>query len=176
MRCASLHRRLTRLHAAATHSNVNLNHGPHRTFRRQSRGKSIDVIGVVDDYDGVGDLPQRREPAQLENANERIRDQQIVHPGCRHDLGLAELRAGQADRAGGHHLARDVGALVALGVRTPGEALLGAVGAHLSHIALEYIEVKQQAGGVDLVASRSGRGLVKVCHAVDRPGACPAFL
>ena len=84
---------------------------------------------------------ERRKPLGLGGADEREREQDVADPGGLHHLGLAELLAGDPDRAGAELHVRDRGQLVRLDVRPEGETVLVAVALHPRDVALDGVQV-----------------------------------
>src|SRR5881296_931715 len=144
---------LSRLHAGAPVADVDVDHHVegHAVLDGRARER-VHVLGVVDDDHRVRRLGhQAREPADRARRHHLRGDQEAMDAEARHHLGLAELRARDAEGAGGDLPARDLGTAMGLGVR----AQLLAGGAHvLRHalqIPLEAIHVEQQRGRRDLV-------------------------
>src|SRR5438128_1093314 len=144
---------LSRLHAGAPVADVDVDHHVegHAVLDGRARER-VHVLGVVDDDHRVRRLGhQAREPADRARRHHLRGDQEAMDAEARHHLGLAELRARDAEGAGGDLPARDLGTAMGLGVR----AQLLAGGAHvLGHalqIPLEAIHVEQQRGRRDLV-------------------------
>src|SRR5213594_4204684 len=73
-----------------------------------------------------------------------------------HHLGLAQLGAGDTQRAGLDLALRDLRALVGLGVRADRFAGAAHVRRHPLEVALEAIEIEQQRGGWNLVSGHGG--------------------
>ena len=88
--------------------------------------------------------------AALAGAEDRIADEDVADAGRGHHLGLAELLAGDADRAAGELLVRERGELVRLDVRPERDAERVAVGLHAVDVALDRVEVDDQRGRVDV--------------------------
>ena len=89
-------------------------------------------------------LEQLPESLQLPFTNEGERDQEVVEPGVGHDLGLPELRDGDAGRSGVHLHPGDLGGLVGLRVRPEPDARRSGDRSHLGDVALERVEVDHQ--------------------------------
>jgi hypothetical protein len=117
-----------------------------------------DVVGVIDHDHRVGRLAgQAREPADGARRHDLGGDEQSAHAGARHHLGLAQLGARHAERAGRHLAFRDLRTAVGLGVRAqvlPGRAH---VRRHACEVALEAVQVEEQRGGRDLVTVHGTR-------------------
>src|SRR3989442_2992820 len=144
---------LARLHAGAPVAGVDVDHHVegHAVFDGRARER-VHVLGVVDADHRVRRLGhQAHEPADRARRHHLRGDQEAMDAEARHHLGLAELRARDAEGAGADLPARDLGTAMGLGVR----AQLLAGGAHvLGHalqVPLEAIHVEQQRGRRDLV-------------------------
>src|SRR5256884_1303134 len=145
---------LPRLHAGAPVADVDIDHHVegHAVLDGRAR-KRVHVLGVVDDDHRVGRLGhQAHEAADRARRHHLRRDEQAADAEARHHLRLAELRARDADRAGGDLLVRDLGAAMRLGVRPELLAGRAHVLGHALEIALEAIHVEQERGRRNLVA------------------------
>src|SRR5207302_6394722 len=112
-----------------------------------------DVRGVVDDEQGVGGRrDQARESPDRRGRDDLGRDEEPADARARHHLGLAELGAGDAERAAAHLAPGDLGA--AMRLRVGPEILAGRarVRGHPAEVALEAVEVEEQRGRWDIVA------------------------
>ena len=94
---------------------------------------------------------KRRESKRLGGAEQRIGDQDIVQAGIRHDLGFAELLAGDAAGAEFHLPAREGWHLVGLDVRTQAQAVAIAIRLHLREVMLHAIEIDDGNGGIQIL-------------------------
>src|SRR5262249_4949303 len=115
-----LDRRLRRARSATVHSGVDLDDRAEPRVR--ARGRRVergDLFGGVDRDDRFGQRARELDqPRELRRADELVRDQHArAHAAGGERLGLAELRAGDADRAGGELQLRDLYALRRLPVR-----------------------------------------------------------
>lgn len=67
------------------------------------------LIGVIERHDEVGAFGEFGEAGSLDGADDLIGDEDVTNAGSGHDLGLAELGAGDADGAGVDEAAGDFG-------------------------------------------------------------------
>src|SRR5438094_101516 len=164
-----------RLQSTVHHRAIGRRHAHHRRGHRQRHlefrhgvaGAAADAA-IVEVHHAVGAALQLGEPAQLDvdvvrarraagddlhrqpvGFEARARVHQRRHRRARR---LAELRARDADRAGGDLLVRDLGAAMGLGVRPELLAGRAHVLGHALEIALEAIHVEQERGRRNLVA------------------------
>src|SRR6185437_9374638 len=91
-------------------------------------------------------------------AQKIVRDQDVVDPGVCHDLGLAELLAGDALRASGDLQLCEQRALVGLDMRPVGDA--GCVTGRLDtgDVALDPVHVDDGAGRAVFLCDLGGEG------------------
>ncbi len=103
-----------------------------------------------------------REARHLLLADQIVADQDVVDPGFRHHLGLADLLAGDALGAGRDLHLRQQRALVGLDMRPVGDA--GGVAGHLDagDVALDAVHVDDSAGRAVFAGDLGGEGR---CHA-----------
>ena len=87
---------------------------------------------------------QRGEPLGLRLADEREREQDVLEARVGHDLGLAELLAGDPDRSGLELEPGELGQLVGLDVRPQRDPVLVAVRLHPGDVPLDRVEVGGQ--------------------------------
>lgn len=86
-----------------------------------------------------------------------VRDQNILHAGIGHSLGLAQLLADNADGAGVHLQARYLRGLVGLGVHPQADIQLVAVGLHVGDVLLQHVQVDDQGRSIEF-GEVHGRG------------------
>ena len=180
---SELERRLARFGARPVHADVDFDYHPRATAARNRGEVEIaHVARVVDGDDDVGQLEEAHQPLDLGAADNLVRDQDVADAARGHDLGFAELGAGDAERAGRQQLVRQRRNLDGLGVRAPADTRLAARGGHARDVALHDIQVQQQRRRVEvglvtadhaLIRLRGGRARVArwcACHA--RPPVC----
>src|SRR5207249_3682977 len=111
--------RLAGLGARAPVSHVHVDQDVDDDAGRAGRGAAgRHVLGVVDDNHRVGRLgDELHEPRDRRRRHDLRRDQQPADASGGHHLGLAQLGAGDTQRAGLDLALRDLRALVGLGVR-----------------------------------------------------------
>ena len=108
------------------------------------------VAGVVDHHgEIVRRRVQRHEPPDLVLAEHGRGQQEAVQPARRHRLGLAQLGAAQADRAGLHLAPADRDRLVRLSVRPQPDAALPRQRRHGRDVVVEGVEVEDQRRRVE---------------------------
>ena len=149
---AKLASRLRRLHAVPPEAGVALDQDRHVAAVTDARlGKAADDGVVVGDH-GKPLHPRRKlhQAIGLRFADDVEGEEDVVgHAGIDEDPRLAELLAGDADRAGRHlHLA-DLRDLVGLDVRPVADALLGKHGLNARDIRFEPVEENCHCGGVE---------------------------
>ena len=88
---------------------------------------------------------------ELGRAEQVVGQQDVVDAVVRHDLGLAQLLAGDADRAQRHLAVREFGDLVRLDVRAQPQAVLVGIGLGPAEVGLDAVEVDQDGGRVEIV-------------------------
>ena len=117
------------------------------------------LVGVVDGDDRIRAAAQLDQPRQLVRPDDRVGDEQIADAGGCHQLGLAELRAGQPDRAGSDLARADRAGAVALDVRPPRDSGRAAGRRDAADVLLHHVEVEAERGRVEIVsaAARGGR-------------------
>ena len=144
-------RRLARQRSAALHADVDLDQDPR--FRPGVAGRAIElehVVRVIDRDDHIG---LAREPGQspgLDMAHDLVGDQDVPDSGRGHHLGLADLGAGHADRAGRDLLVDDGRGLVGLAVRPPLGTARGDIGRHGGDVVIQGIQVDNQCRRIDI--------------------------
>ena len=101
---------------------------------------------------------QRAEAGHLLLADQIVADQDVVDPGIRHHLGLAELLAGDALGAGRDLHLRQQRALVGLDMRPVGDA--GGIAGRLDarDVALDAVHVDDGAGRAVFAGDFGGEG------------------
>ena len=121
---------------------------------RQARDHGRIVGG--DRHVGLG--LQRGEAGHLLLADQIVADQDVVDPGFRHHLGLADLLAGDALGAGRDLHLRQQRALVGLDMRPVGDA--GRIAGHLDprDVALDAVHVDHGAGRAVFTGDLGGEG------------------
>ncbi len=155
--------------AAAAGADVDL----HEAFEGDAvldrrRREVVDVAEVVDADQHPRPGGERGEALDLLRRDHLVGDQHVADAGAHQRLGLADLLA--ADAAGAAPLDlqdRDVGRLVGLGVRPVAQAVRLHEAAELVDVALEGVEVDQQAGGVHLLDRHPDGGGDVVAHGVS---------
>src|SRR5918993_186494 len=117
---------------------------------RQCRGRLV----RVDRDNDVGALEQFQETPHLDIADDGVGDQNIGDASQFDEhLGLAELGAGQPDRACLQLQPGDVWALVRLGVWSQCYAMAGRERSHLGNIAFEQVEIDGDERGVEFLVA-----------------------
>ena len=108
--------------------------------------------------DAGAKLRYPREPVDLRRVADLVGDQDVLDAGAGEDLGLADLLAADADRAAERLLQlRHVDRLVHLAVGAVAHVVRPGVVAHLPDVALERVEIEDQAGRLDLGLAHAGR-------------------
>src|SRR5258706_13666120 len=82
-----------------------------------------DVLGVIDADADLCATRKRGDALELVRADHLVGDEHIGDAALHHRLGLRNLLAAHADRAGGDLALRDLGSLVRLGVRAYANAV-----------------------------------------------------
>ena len=137
--------------AAAVVADVDLHQDPRRDAGGAGGGVEIgEVVGVVDGGHDVAAAGQGHEALHLAAAHDLVGHEHVVDAGVGHDLGLADLGAGDADGAGLQLHVGDGRGLVRLGVGPQVLARGLEVAGELPDVELQVVEVDQQGGGVDL--------------------------
>jgi hypothetical protein len=141
-------------HAGAPVADVHVHEHAERDARGRRRAAQLGDVGrMIHDDHRVGRLAhEAHETPDRAGRHDLGGDQQPADARARHHLGLAELRAGDAERAGGDLTARDLGTLVGLGVGADRLAGAPRVPGHRGEVLLEAVEVEEQRGRRDLVA------------------------
>src|SRR5581483_4393502 len=144
--------------AAAVLADVHLDdHAQAQAGRLGGGGELLGVRRVVDDHHHLGVPRQADQADDLRRADHLARDQDAVDPALDHRLGLGELRAADADRAGVELLARDERRLVRLGVRAHRLAAPPAPLGHPRDVPLEPDDVDDQRRRVELLQRPADR-------------------
>ena len=104
---------------------------------------------VVDGDDGICNFAQTEQTGDLVGSHDLVGDQDVPDAGLGHDLGLAELGAGHADRAGGDRTGDDRRRLVALDMGAPMNTVLAAGGGDTGDIRIEVVEIDEQRRRVE---------------------------
>ena len=143
--------RLSGLHAAAAHPDVDLDEDAQRHSGRDGRVRQLAHVAGVVDGDRQRAAPGERDQAgDLERPHDLVGDEDVLDAAVSERLRLAELGAGDADGAGGELQLGDLDALVRLGVRAqlrrPARREVG----HAADVALELGLVEHERRGVDL--------------------------
>lgn len=94
---------------------------------------------------------QRRQPVELARTEDVVGQEDVLQPRLRHHLGLAELLAGDADRAEFHLPFRQERQLVGLDVRAQLQAVRVGVVLSSPEIRLDAVEVDDDGGGVEVL-------------------------
>ena len=133
-------------------------------------GHGVERQRIVDGDAHPHTARQRREAKRLGGTEQRIGDQDVVQPGIGHDLGLAELLAGDAAGAEFHLPVREGRHLVRLDMRTQAQAVAIAIGLHLSEVMLHAIEIDDGNRGIQILDAHRSVSSSAVQHrgAVDR--------
>jgi hypothetical protein len=149
---------LRRRNPRALHSDVDLDDdadtNPCGARRRCDLGH---VVGVVHGNDDVGASSQIDKARDFLDAHDLVGDHDVADAGRGHDLGLGQLRAGDADRPRGEQALRDGRDLDALGVRSPRDAVLAARVGDARDVGIEDVEVDEQRGRVDGMPVRAAQ-------------------
>ncbi len=128
--------------AAAVKSHVDLDEDVDRSSgSTQARGPLPRDRRIVDDEREPGAIEQREHAIGVDGV-ERIGEPDVLDAGVRKDLGLAELRAADADRAARDLASGHVRELVRLGVRPEANAARVRRGLHA-------VDVPRHARGID---------------------------
>ena len=102
---------------------------------------------------------ERGQPASLRVADDLVADQDVAHAAAHQRLGLADLLAALADRAGARSAAaRSSGHLCVLACGRRRDAGAARERRHLVEVVLESVEVDDQRGRVDVVDRRADLG------------------
>ena len=148
-------------HAAAAGAAVDLDEDVERGAVLLRRRREVgDVRHVVDaDDDAAAVLRQAGEAVDLGRVADLVRDQDVLDAGAGEDLGLGDLLAADADGAALLHLQlQHVDRLVHLAVGAVAHVVGAGVVAHLLDVALERVEVEDQAGGLDVLVGHADGG------------------
>ena len=113
------------------------------------------LINVVNANDRVRDAAQLHQSGALLRTDDEIGDEHVPHTGGGHHFRLAQLGAGDPQRAGLEFLVGDGRDLVSLGMRPPRHAVLAAVGHHLGDVGLHHVEVDAQGWRIKIVRRRA---------------------
>ena len=148
-----------RLDAGALAPGVAFDHDRERPAgccRRLRQARDHDRIVGGDRHVGLG--LQRAEPRHLLVADQIVADQDVVDPGIRHHLGLADLLAGDALGAGRDLHLREHRALVGLDMRPVGDA--GGIAGRLDarDVALDPVHVDHGGGRAVFAGDFGGEG------------------
>ncbi len=158
-RAYQLQRRITRRDAAAITADLDFDqHVDHHAGLVGRRRQFRNILGVIDAHRDACTPRKMREPAHLGAPDHFVGHEHVAHAGVDEAFGLAHLLATNADCAGLDLALGDVGAFVALGVRTQARTRAAHGIGHRRQIALEGIEVERQCRRVDLVDRHADRG------------------
>jgi hypothetical protein len=130
---------------AAVHLDDELGAGP-----GQHRGEQVDRLDRVDadpQRDPLGQRPQPGRPRP--DRPQRVGDEQVRDPARGEHLGLPHRGHGQPDGPAVELAAGDLQALVGLGVRAQGQALVPGERGGAVEVAVEQVEVDREVGGVE---------------------------
>ena len=115
---------------------------------------------------GSARLGKSDQPADLDRSHDLVGDQDVANARGGHHLGLAQLRARDADRAGGDLHPRNLRRLVRLRMRPPRDAMRAAGGDDPRDVGLHDVEIDQQRRGVQRkrgLADQVARRIVSQC-------------
>ena len=109
--------------------------------------------GMIDDrHQGFGGRRKLRETFDRGGGGDGRSDEDAGHAASGEHLGLADLRATDADRPRRHLAPGDVDALVRLGVRAKRDAALGHERGHAPDVTVERIDIEDESGGIQIGA------------------------
>jgi hypothetical protein len=151
-------RGLARLHAGAPAAHLHVHENIEHLARAAHRRRQLaDVLGIVHHRQRLGVLVEHfQESSDLLRPHHLGGDEEIPDARGGHHLRLAHLGHADADRARRDLPARDLRALVGLGVRADLLAHRLHMGGHLLEIALETIEIEEQRGSGKLGLGHGG--------------------
>ena len=89
-------------------------------------------------------------------AHHLVGDEDVPDPGFGHHLGLAELRAGDAESTRLELHVRDLGDLLPFRVGPPPHAVAAEERGHLGDVALHQVEIDEQGRRVEMLFQHDG--------------------
>ena len=138
---------------AAVHADVHLDEDVDAHARSRGCGTERQRIArtFYRHQDRRAALHERDQALDLARSHHLIGDQDIVHAGGGHCLGIAQLGAGHAECPGRQFLLGDGRHLDALGMRPPIHAMPSHKARHVADVRFHNVQVNQQGRRIQLL-------------------------